>query len=494
MRRLLFYIFWVLLTGLAADSGSAQANRLEKVQAVPGVGQALPAASDSSFERRFEQAYALSQAGRMSEAAARLEALRKEQPANFKVNELLGLVEAAEGQVDSAVQQLRSASLLEPRSAAAHDNLATALARKGEWAAAQAEWQRALELQPTDPAATRDLARLYLQQSRLHDAVPLLRAAHAASPAVADTTYNLALADYLLGDFSESRRLTTELLQQKNSGEYHSLLGKLDEKEAKYVEAANEFGTAAALDPSEENLFTWGSEFLVHRAYEPAIQVFQQGSQRFSDSPRLWVGLGMALYSRGLYEPAIHALLKAADLNAQDPRCYLFLSKAYLSAPAEADQVIERFRRYAVLQPNNAKAQFYYALSLWKGRRADTESIDTKIVESTFLHSLTLDDRDAETHLQLGIFYNDARLYEQAMVQFQRAQQLDPELADAHFRLGRAYLRIGEKEKAEVEFARFKQLQAQHQAQVDKERAEVQQFVIAMKAPAGSPATQGKTE
>ena len=232
----------------------------------------------------------------------------------------------------------------------------------------------------------------------------------------------------------------------------------------------------------------------MHRAYEPAIQVFQQGSQRFSDSPRLWVGLGMALYSRGQYEPAVHALLKAADLNAQDPRCYLFLSKAYLSAPAEADQVIERFRRYAVLQPNNAKAQFYYALSLWKGRRADTESIDTKIVESTFLHSLTLDDRDAETHLQLGIFYNDARLYEQAMVQFQRAQQLDPELADAHFRLGRAYLRIGQKEKAEVEFARFKQLQAQHQAQVDKERAEVQQFVIAMKAPAGSPATQGKTE
>ena len=63
------------------------------------------------------------------------------------------------------------------------------------------------------------------------------------------------------------------------------------------------------MDPSEENLFTWGSELLLHRTYEPAIQVFQQATQRFPDSPRLWIGLGMALYSRGKYEDSIKALL-----------------------------------------------------------------------------------------------------------------------------------------------------------------------------------------
>ena len=37
----------------------------------------------------------------------------------------------------------------------------------------------------------------------------------------------------------------------------------------------------------------------------------------------------MALYSRGNYDVAVKSLLKAADLNPSDPRCYLFLSKAY---------------------------------------------------------------------------------------------------------------------------------------------------------------------
>lgn len=455
--------------------------------------QPRPAPPQSSFDRQFQQAYEAAQSGRLPEAVAMLESLRKQQPKNFKVAELLGLALAGQGEMDRAILQLRVASMLQPQSAPAHDNLATALARKGDLAGAETEWRQALARQPADPTATRDLARLYLSQNKLADALPLLRAAHSANPAAIDTTYNLALTDLLLGNLVECRELISALLQQQNSGELHALLGKLDEREGKFVEAANELGAAAALDPSEDNLFAWGSEFLLHRAYQSAIQVFQQGTQRFPQAPRLWVGLGMAQYSRGEYEPAVSALLKAADLNATDPRCYLFLSKAYLSAPSQADQVIDRFRRYATLEPTNAKAQFYYALSLWKGRRANTEAIDNDAVEKLFLRSLALDDTDAEAHLQLGIFYNDQHSYDKALPQFQRAEQLDPNLADAHFRLGRAYLRTGDKDKSQAELARFQQLQAQHQAQVDKERAEVQQFVIATApaaaaAPAANPA------
>ena len=116
--------------------------------------------------------------------------------------------------------------------------------------------------------------------------------------------------------------------------------------------------------------------------------------------------------------------------------------------------------------------------------------MDTRTVETLFLRSLALDNADAEAHLQLGIFYNDERVYDKALLQFERAQQLNPQLADAHFRLGRAYLRAGEREKSQAEFDLFKQLQAQHQAQVDKERAEVQQFVIATQAAAASPTTK----
>ena len=110
---------------------------------------------------------------------------------------------------------------------------------------------------------------------------------------------------------------------------------------------------------------------LLHRTYEPAIAIFQQGVQRYPNSPRLLIGLGLSLYSRGKYDDAVKALIAAADLNPADPRCYIFLSKAYDSSPTQADEVIQRFRRYAELKPDNALAQYYYAMSLWKGKRAE---------------------------------------------------------------------------------------------------------------------------
>src|SRR6185437_13541443 len=126
-------------------------------------------------------------------------------------------------------------------------------------------------------------------------------------PTAYDNGYNLALAYFLTGRLSESRQLVESFAQQKDTGELHNLLGKIDEKDGKFVEAANEFETATRMDPSEDNLFAWGSELLLHRTYEPAIQVFQQATQRFPNAPRLWIGLGMALYSRGKYEDSIKA-------------------------------------------------------------------------------------------------------------------------------------------------------------------------------------------
>ena len=145
-------------------------------------------------------------------------------------------------------------------------------------------------------------------------------------------------------------------------------LARSKKKTATSCAAANEFETAAHMDPSESNLFDWGSELLLHRTLEPAIEVFRKATERYPNSARLAIGLGIAFYSRGIYDEAVKSLLRAADLNPSDPRCYLFLSKAYDSSPSQADEVIQRFRRFSELQPNNARAPYYYAMSLGRER------------------------------------------------------------------------------------------------------------------------------
>ena len=429
------------------------------------------------LNREFQSAVAQYDAGNLPEAAARLEKLLPQIPESFEAHELLGLIYGAQAKNQQSVEQLQIAVRLKPDSAAARTNLATGLFRAGTPSLAEQQFRKALALEPNDFQANHNLAEFYLQSGKITQAIPLLEKARHINPSSYENSYNLAMAYFLTGRLNDARQLAQSIAQQKDAGELHNLLGKIDEKDGKFIEAANEFETATHMDPSEDNLFVWGSELLLHRTYDPAIQVFQQAAQRYPNSSRLWVGLGMALYTRTRYQESINALLTAADLNPTDPRCYLFLSKAYLSSPGQADEVIQRFRHYAELEPQNALAQYYYAVSLWKGKRSEATSIDYPLVESLLQKSIALDKTLAEAHLQLGILYSDQHEYAKSFPEYTRALELDPNLPDAHYRLGQYYVHVGHKDQAQQEFQTFQQLQTHHLDEVDKERAEVRQFV-----------------
>jgi tetratricopeptide (TPR) repeat protein len=438
---------------------------------------------NEKLDRQYQTAVADYEAGRNAAAADQLEKLLPYAPNSYEIHELLGLVYASLSQDAKALDHLKIAVELKPNVAEARTNLATSLLHSGKVALAGEQFHKALALEPQSYDANHNLGEYYVQSGKVADARPLLEAAQRINPGSYDNGYDLAMADFVLGRFDDARAVVQELLKKKDTGELHSLLGQIDEKDGKFVAAANDFETAAHMDPSEENLFDWGSEMLLHRTYEPAIAIFQQGAQRYPNSPRILIGLGLSLYSRGKYDDAVKALLAAADLNPSDPRCYLFLSKAYNSSPLQADGVIERFRRYAELQPGNALAQYYYAISLWKGKRAEDSSLDLQAVQSLLMKSIALDNSIPEAHVQLGNLYADQHKYEQSIPEYVRALELNPNLADAHYRLGTDYVHVGQKDNAQKEFAVYQKLRAQHLAEVDKERAEVQQFVYSSKSP-----------
>jgi tetratricopeptide (TPR) repeat protein len=169
--------------------------------------------------------------------------------------------------------------------------------------------------------------------------------------------------------------------------------------------------------------------------------------------------------------------LKAADLNPSDSRCYLLLSRAYDSSPVHPEEVIERFRRFTELEPQNARALYYYAMGLWKGKRAQDAGLDVHQIESLLRKALALDPKLAEAHLQLGNLYSDQGKYAESVPEYTQALDQNPDLADAHYRLGQAYVRTGEKDRAQQQFEIYQQVRAQRLAEVDKQKAEIRQFV-----------------
>lgn len=452
--------------------------------------------SAQNLEALLQSAQSEYAAGRPSQAAAELEAalpkpsdpeLQHLGTQYFPMEELLGLCYASLSQDARAIPYLEAATHLKPQAEEAHTNLAASLLRTGHADQALEQFRKALALAPRDYTAHHNLGEFYIQEDKIAQAVPYLEKAQQIKPDAYDNGYDLATADLMVGRYGAGHQVVQSLLQVKNTGELHDLEAQLDEKEGKYVDAANEFETAAHLDPSENNLFDWGSELLLHRTYDPAIEVFRAAARRYPNSPRIMIGLGISLYARGLYEEAVKALLAGADLNPREPRCYLFLSKAYYTQQSHTAEVIQRFQRYAELEPENALAQYYYAMSLWKGGQTEGVPVDMQQVESLLKRAVTLDEKLVEAHFELGNLYSGRHDYAQSVPQYLRVIELDPKFADAHFRLATDYTHMGEKSQAQEEFALYQKLRSEHLAASDKEGDELQQFVYTSKAPSTNP-------
>ena len=199
-------------------------------------------------------------------------------------------------------------------------------------------------------------------------------------------------------------RITTKL-------KLHHLLGDVQEKLGNSLEAVREYQRAAELDPSEPYLFDWGSELLLHHAPEPALEVFTQGNRLFPRSVRMLIGLGAAWFARGSYDQAVQRICEASDLNPDDSVPYLFLGKMQSAEPTPSEEVVEKLHRFVAQQPENAEANYYYAVGLWKLRQGSQDAASTAQVESLLKNAIRLDPKFAAAYLQLGILHSEQKDY-----------------------------------------------------------------------------------
>jgi len=280
--------------------------------------------------------------------------------------------------------------------------------------------------------------------------------------------------------------------------ELHHLLANVEQKLGNPLEAVREYQRAAELDPSEPNLFDWGTELLTHRALEPATEVFTKGNHLFPKSVRMLIALGVASYARGSYDQAARCLVSASDLASDNPTPYLFLGKMQSVEGTPSAESVERLERFAQLQPDNALANYYYAVSLWKqsANSADTRHDNERSAraESLLLKAVHLDPKLGAAYLQLGILYSRRKDFSRAISAYQKAIEVSPEefspeqvtpeftetLEVAHYRLAQAYLRTGDKIRAQEELKLHDQLAKKTKEHAERERREIQQFVISL--------------
>jgi len=316
----------------------------------------------------------------------------------------------------------------------------------------------ALRADPSSFDKNHQLGEYYLSAGDPKDGIPYLEKAQELKPGDCPNGYDLARAYLETKSPAKAQLLLQDLRPCKDTAEFHNLLGHAGEA-LHDPSALSEFQLAAQMDPSEKNIFDFGNELLlVGDTNNPAIGVFKQGVALFPNSLRMYIGLGIALYSGNSYDAAIEALCHASDLDPSDPRPYLFLGKMFNVSKGHGDEVAKRMKRFMETNPNNALAYYYGALSLWKGTGNGEPGVDMTQVEALFRKSLALDPRSADAHLQLGILYQDQHRGLEAMAEFQDAVRANPDDPDAHYHLAQAYLRAGDKERGQEELQLYERL------------------------------------
>ena len=339
----------------------------------------------------------------------------------------------------------------------------------------------AAQRQPTDFNANHELGQFLLGGGRAREAIPFLDRAAERNPSNYQNLLDLARANAEAGNYSMAREQATKLLATHDQSDLHHLVGDIEEKLGDSLEAVRHYQRAAELDPSESHLFDWGAELLLHHAPEPAAEVFSKGTQKYPSSSRMLLGLGAASFARGNTDDAIRRICQASDLNPPDVRPYLFLGKIEQSEITPPDDLVNRLHRFATLQPQNADANFYFAVGLWKQRKTSQRIDILAPVEFLLNNTLKIDPKYAPAELQLGIVHADLGEYAQAASDYKKALDSDPQLEEAHYRLAQAYRQIGESDKAKEELRIYGELAKESAQKQDRERREIKQFVYTLR-------------
>jgi tetratricopeptide (TPR) repeat protein len=329
----------------------------------------------------------------------------------------------------------------------------------------------------TSDALARETARL-----KAGDAEKL-----AYADAAASQKYQGAVTLASKGDLAAARDLAQKALAAGDDAEGHHLLGDLDEKLNDPLGAVREYERAARMYPSEQNYFDWGSELLLHKATQPAVEVFTKGTGLHPQSARMLAGLGAAQYAVRSYEDAARSLCKASDLKPGEAAPYLFLGQMEKTVNGPLACAEEKLAQFAEQQPASAAANYYYAISLVKREKEAHSGGDPRAAQTLLEKTIRLDPKYGAAYIELGALAVQRGDFPQAIKNYQQAIAVSPQLSEAHYRLSLAYKRAGDDAAAKREMNTYQSAEKAETVQTEQQNRDLKQFLIILKSqPAAS--------
>jgi tetratricopeptide (TPR) repeat protein len=435
-----------------------------------------------SSEETFQQIQSLIQAGDLGAARAAITKALKDNPQDAGLFNLLGVVEAQQGNYREAEGDFRKAIAALPRYAGAYLNLGRLyqenLARDpGALKKGIDTYEKLLSFQPGNVEANYQCATLLMQQgafkpslarlarlprdSQDHPQALAVRCADYAG--LGDRVQAEAAAQRLLQspllteadvitvlpalEAHKQTTLETELLEglvNRRLASFASLraLGLIYHQQGKLDRARETLEQAAQLKPDAAPLLVE----LARVAYDQrdrkgALGYLAHARALDPENPGIHFFWGIVCIEENLAEEAYRALKKAVSLKPEDPY-FNYALGAVATVRQDAREAIPYFRKYCELKPEDPRGRLALGISYFNAH-------ENAAARRMFQMVADAPETFAAAHYYLGRLANLAGDLPTATAELLAALKANPRYTDASAELGLLYLKQKDYQKAQ---------------------------------------------
>ena len=365
----------------------------------------------------------LRQQGKNDEARQAFEKVSEMAPDNLNSIDQLVEMDLADKRYDAAEQRVKAQLQKHPNTAGIHfleAKIHVARATPQDWANAEAELKKAIELNPNFTLTYELLVSVYVSENKLAEAIGQLEAE-----------------------------------QKTNSDDPRPLLmeGVIYERLKDYPKARDAYEKVLAVSPDSllalNNLAYLYSEQLnqLDRAYELAqkARTLQPNNESVADT------LGWILYRRGDYQQALALIQESASKSPQNPvvQFHLGMTSAVMGQADAARSALEQAAHSTVDFPDKDEAKRQLA------RVAGSSSGGTKDLATGELESrLKQQPNDLITLQRLAEAYEKRGESAKAAAAYEQIFKLNPKLSSAALELAQLYAGPLQDRNKAVEFAK----------------------------------------
>ncbi len=301
-------------------------------------------------------------AGYLSDAKSLYEQALILEPRHPDGLHLAGVVALQTGAAERAVALIQRAIEVQPENPAFHANLAQAYLALQHVADAHAAFRRAAALAPRDPQFAVGAANCLAMRGSVAEAERELRAVAQRYPGYALAWFNLGNTVQEQGRQLEAADLYRRAIELDPAlADAHNNLGRALHQLQRFEEAEQAYRRCLALQPDVATGYCNLASVLIDRGrFAEAASVCQQALQRSSGSAELNLLLGSAYTHQGSLTSALEAFRAAANAAPDNPRAVWAYGYALIRTGKETEG-LPLLERALALQPDSS--EFRSALS-----------------------------------------------------------------------------------------------------------------------------------